>query len=492
MTEDASNSNIEKKKPAAPLKSGAAKQQTRTTAKKSTVKKTTTFQTDAEKKVAAIKKALAKKNLANQPSTAKKTITKSNPEKKSPIKKTTQSKTGTAKKTTTQSKTASSPKHAISKTTGKTTQKTNPTSKSRSISTEGKTIRKNTIPKSSAAARKTEAALSTHKTTAKTTSTSLPKKSLPKINIPKHRSGRSDTISKIYYRIAEKQLFKRNLIRGILIVFPILALVWSITWYWNDRVQGQIIMKSVDQGLIALENDHIEEATTLFQRALDHYALYHIKNPGFWRQRDNQMFSAMLRTTHAWRSLGNYHNGLLTFQLVAQHSSKGMQSWVGRQMEEDITHFFKKEHWTDEEFQAIYDSIKRKKIETWGTCGIQLIHAIEQAGLRAAPMQQRMEEAKMIVYCTPLPMEHIDADKLNIEGITYYFIDKLPGSMEISISPYFPTEDRERLFWYSNENRKCLLFINRAENPAIKEIENIILSEPYSVDEFNLLYKNFE
>jgi glucan-binding YG repeat protein len=485
MTEDTSKPNIEKKKPTSPSKSVSAKKQPSTTS--TTSKKTATSKTAAEKKVAAIKKALAKKKLANSKSPVNKTIAKKKPEQKSTIKKATQTKTGTTKKAVAKTKTTSSPKQTIPKTARKTTKKKTAAPKAQSISPESKTTRKKTIPKSTSTAKKTIG-----KTTVKTKSTTVAKKSVLKKNSPKRGFGRSDTISKIYYRIAKKELLKRNVIRGILILFPIFILAWSISWYWNDRIEGQIIMRSVDQGLIDLENDRIEEATTLFQRALDRYSLYHIKNPALWRQRDNQMFSAMLRTTHAWRSLGNYYNGLLAFQLVAQHDSKGMDSWVGRQMDEDINHFFKKEHWTDEEFQAIYARIKRKKIETWGTCDIQLIHAIEQAGLRAVPMQKRMEDSEMIVYCTPLPMDNAEADKLNIKGITYYIIDKLPGPMEINIAPNFPAEDRERLFWYSNQNRKCLLFINRAENPAITSIEDIILSEPYSVNKFNLLYKDFE
>lgn len=318
---------------------------------------------------------------------------------------------------------------------------------------------------------------------------SPPKTGLRKTPFRRRRVERSDTISQIQYQMARKRMSFRSLRFALILLLPIAAVIIGAQWKWSIQIQTNQIVQWVFHGEAALENDRKEEAAEYFQKALDQYISYHMDRPEFWWQRDAQVFTAMFQTAQGWRRLGDYHRGLQTFQHIALHNSRGIDSWVGRQLQEEIETFLDWENWTDEELREIYQGLMEAPPSTWGSCSRALIMASERLSLYFTPMQQRLEAADMIVYGTPSKGANREDYDIEVDAISIYYVDRPAGALTIQIAPEIPAAARERLEWYIQERPRCLFFVKNPERPVLQNLEGIILSEPYSVEEFNRLYR---
>ncbi len=281
----------------------------------------------------------------------------------------------------------------------------------------------------------------------------------------------------------------RSLRFTLILLLPITAVIIGALWKWSFQIQTNEIIQWVFLGENALESGRKEEAAEYYQKALDRYISYHMDRPEFWWQRDAQVFTAMFQTARGWRRLGDFRRGLQTFQQIALHNSRGIDSWVGRQMQEEIGTFLDRENWTDEELREIYQGLMEAPPSTWGSCSRALIMAAERLSLYFTPMQQRLETADMVIYGTPSGGKSGEGGEIVVDAISIYYVDRPVGTMTIQIAPEMPESTRERLDWYIQERPRCLFFVKNPDRPVLQNLEGIILSEPYSVEEFNRLYR---
>ncbi|MBN2328009.1 MAG: hypothetical protein JXR73_12720 [Candidatus Omnitrophica bacterium] len=268
-----------------------------------------------------------------------------------------------------------------------------------------------------------------------------------------------------------------------------MLIIASIAVIFRSNPKVLLILHSVDQGFAALEENRIEEASNHLQKALDAYNTYHIQHPGLWWKRDTKIFISMLKSTQGWRKLGDFRQGLLTFESVAAHNSEGLNSWVGVQMESDMMEFINSSHWTDEQIASMNSFIQKMPLSSWGDQALLLIRASERVGLNVVSMKERLEDLDFLIYGVPKPMTTRGDDKLNVDAIRYYYIDRKIAFETVALPDSLPAYVRERLFWYSRVNRECLVFVKNPDQPTIQSLNDILLSESRNVEEFNRFYR---
>ena len=79
--------------------------------------------------------------------------------------------------------------------------------------------------------------------------------------------------------------------------------------------------------------------------------------------------------------------------------------------------------------------------------------------------------------------------EIDVDAISIYYVDQPVGTITIQTAPEMPESARKRLDWYLQERPRCLFFLQNPDRPVLQSLEGIILSEPYSVEEFNRLYR---
>ncbi|MGC9328652.1 MAG: hypothetical protein ACP5I1_13530, partial [Candidatus Hinthialibacter sp.] len=292
----------------------------------------------------------------------------------------------------------------------------------------------------------------------------------------------------IQYRLAQSKNFRKNLIRGAFLLIPILLIIIGIAMIFQSNPKVLTILHSVEQGFVSLEENRLEEASQHFQKALDAYNTYHIQHPALWWKREAKIFINMLKSTQGWRRLGDFRRGLLTFESVAAHNSEGLNSWVGAQMESDLMDFIDPSHWTDEQTASMNSFIQKMSLDKWKDHALLLIRASERVGLQVVPMKERLKDADFLVYGMPKPMITKDDATWSVNPIRYYYVDRKVTPETIALPETLPVHVRERLFWYSKANRECLIFVKNPEQPAIRGLNDILLSEQRNVEEFNRIY----
>jgi hypothetical protein len=300
---------------------------------------------------------------------------------------------------------------------------------------------------------------------------------------------RTDTISQVYYKLSEKHELKKYIAGIVILSILIIATVVGYSRLWNDQNQSSTIVKAIDEGMTSLLNDKLEEARSSLQISLDIYRSYHIDNPKVWWKRDAPLFIRMLKSAQGWRSLGDYKNGLLTFEAVAQHNTTGYKSSVGEQMETELTEFINGSHWSPEEMKEIYLYMLEIPPSSWGSSDILLIRATERLGLSVFPLADRLKNANLVIYGTPAPMRLVQDESMTVNVIRAYKVDSLPETVALKLSSDLSLTTRQRLLWYSKANQKCMIFAKNPKEPTVGNSESVVLSEPYIVDEFNRLYK---
>lgn len=311
-----------------------------------------------------------------------------------------------------------------------------------------------------------------------------------KTGVLRRRTIRTDTISQTLYKLSEKRTLAKYIIGISILSFLFLAVSGGYLWFWSDQNQSSAIVKAIDDGMTSLLNDQLQEARSSLQISLDRYRTYHAENPKLWWKRDAQLFIRMLRSAQGWRSLGEYKNGLLTFEAVAQHNTAGPSSWVGAQMEAELAEFFDASHWTPDEMKEMYLYLLEIPPSSWDKSDILLIRATERQGLVVFPLADRLKNANVILYGTPAPMRTFQDDSLLVNVIRYYKVDSLPETVALKLSPDLSLPARQRLLWYSEANRNCMIFAQNSKQPTLENLESVVLSEPYVVDEFNRLYND--
>ena len=164
----------------------------------------------------------------------------------------------------------------------------------------------------------------------------LPQEKSPSSSRPKGKRLRktpTGTISQIYYRQLRERSKRTKLIQTIILLSVGCAAAIVILWYAQHRVQKSNLLKLSTHGFIALEEDQLEEAETIFSRVVSMYKSYHTKHPDWWFKQDAFVFTTLLRIAQCWRSLGDYESAFDTYRSVSLHNVEGHESWVGLQLE---------------------------------------------------------------------------------------------------------------------------------------------------------------
>ncbi len=304
--------------------------------------------------------------------------------------------------------------------------------------------------------------------------------------VKRKRTPRTDTISQIYYRQISKRLFTQNICNVFVLFFLAAIAAYCIFYFAKHRGGESEILRLASTGLHALQQEQSKMAEAYFSKALELYKNFHADNPQKWWHSDSLLFTNMLRVGQGWRSLGNYEMALETFRQVSLHNSEGPDSWVGDNLNEELIVFIDSDHWSDQYIKEIYEYLLPMDPKTWETGDIFQVQVTERAGLHRVPMKERYDSAEVVIYGIPKPESEDDA--FAVEGKTFYKIDRLPGQFRINY-PNFSPDLKERLLWYINQGRHCLIFgknVDEQNNEAvITRIEDILLSEIYSVEAFN-------
>lgn len=309
-----------------------------------------------------------------------------------------------------------------------------------------------------------------------------------RIKTKRKREPSSRTISQVFYRKIKERSIRKKWFQIVVLLLVGLAAFEVIMWYVKNRIETSDLLKLSTQAFIALENDRLDDANLYLSEILTQYKTFHIDHPDWWFQQDVNIFTTMLRVAQCWRSLDDIQKGIETYQAVCLHNSEGPNSWIGKQLDEEMADFVTNERWTDAERQEIYSLLLQTDPATWGLCGSSLVKATEQAGLKLVPMKERIENADIIVYGTPMVPESLESNSMTVDGKLFYLTEHNPGEVEIDFPATLKDYERQRLQWYTTAQRECLIFCKTQESRMILTgIEGIVLSEKYSLEWFNAL-----
>lgn len=298
-----------------------------------------------------------------------------------------------------------------------------------------------------------------------------------------------ETIPPQAYQLRKNQLYRRSV--RYLVILGLLSFGFSayLVWFYHEQRTWKSLIETATGALDHLKEHRSQTALPKMEHALALYRDFHIRHPDFWWQHDSALFSVMLDVALGFGSIGHMDLAIETIYQINRHNSRGPESWVGKAIDERMARLLESDQWNEERRFEAYQHLLTVDPNSWGKGYIHLIRFIERLGLLCVPMSERVEQAGLIVYGTPKPMMRISDTHLDVDGIRYYKVDRLPGPIDILISNSMPDHERTILKWYSETGQPCLIFTRIDElSVYLDRIESILTTQPDTVLEFNRIY----
>lgn len=304
-----------------------------------------------------------------------------------------------------------------------------------------------------------------------------------KINPHEH----TRTIPPSYYRRIARKFQKRFAFHCSVLVGFVLFLGLVLVIYGMTRWERSVIVEKVTQALSDLQADRLKEAQSQLEESLQLFTEYQPKPSVQQWSQNIQLYNYMLRAGMAFRSLGDYRKALDTYQQVASRNRKGIDTALGSELADQVKQLIDHERWSPDEMKGIYNYLRDMPPNSWSPCDTLLIVATEMAGLKILPMSERYEQAEIVTYGIPAPMQSLDDERFRVDGAQYYRVDRLPSPIEMIVPAELTPKDRRRLQWYSECGRACLVFGKNTDRGGVKliGIEGVLLSDTHTVELFN-------
>lgn len=307
---------------------------------------------------------------------------------------------------------------------------------------------------------------------------------------PHKRFVSAKVISKSAYQRMKDLIFKRSFLNVIFLFWMTCIVGYAIVWVIIQYGNRDFILKNVDKGWIALDENKQDEAKKIFGATLAFYENYRTGITKYLWFNDGQTEIAALQMALGYRNMGEMEKGIQCFKQVCLHDPFTTNIWMDDKMRENIVQFIDPDQWSKEELLRMYWHLMQGNPADWDLGAVYLPLMTEWVAMNMVPVQERFVNAFDVVY--GLPLKRNEGNSITVNAETFYKQEMKPGGFNIFIPSGIPEEAVQRLDWYIQQGNPCVMFCKQLEgNYILDGIEGIYLNDTLFIDTFNDTVKAF-